>query len=167
MTRERTTAKRGGRPSKYSIGVRNKILSLIGRGYTVDDAARESGVHPATLYRWTNKYPAFEVDVRGAILRRDRLKYYLLGRGLPRPRVRWDRECPECGFEIEVRTAGGIGGFKFYRCSRWPRCAFASWRPRTPWDCPLCGEATFWSHSRKSFACESYWCRFRQTYIPS
>ncbi len=158
MGPKRATARQGGRPSKYSIGARNKILTLIQRGRSQDEAAREAGVHPATLYRWMDRYPAFGADVREAALRRDRLKRSLLGNGHYRPSVPWRRDCPECGSALEVRTAV----FRFWRCERWPYCGFASWRPPAPWNCPLCGETTFWSHSRKSIACETYWCRYRQ-----
>jgi PAS domain S-box-containing protein len=40
------------------------------------------------------------------------------------------------------------------RCGRrWPLCPWASWRPRAPRNCPACGGACFWSHSRKSISC--------------
>jgi hypothetical protein len=41
----------------------------------------------------------------------------------------------------------------FWRCSRWPACGWARWRPRHPEDCPACGGPRYWSHSRKSVAC--------------
>jgi hypothetical protein len=125
VTQERATTRRG-RPSKYSAATRNQILHLIRSGSSLDDAAREAGVHPASLYRWMNKYPAFDADVQKTVLNRDRLKYFLLGRERSRPRVPWKRECPKCGFDLEVRTAGGMGGFRFYRCSRWPVAGLSS-----------------------------------------
>ncbi len=163
MGPKRATARSGGRPSKYSIGARNKILTLIQRGCSQYEAVREVGVHPATLYRWMNRYPAFGADVREATLRRDRMKRHLLGRNVYRPSVPWRKDCPECGSDLEVRTAV----FRFWRCERWPHCGFASWRPPAPWNCLLCGEATFWSHSRKSVSCETYWCCYRQRVQPS
>lgn len=155
----------GGRPTRYSLAIRNKVLSAIEHGATFDSAAREAEISPATLYRWTNRYPSFEAAVREAGFRRDRLRAYLLGLWRDRPRVPWSKTCPECGDDLEVRTAGGMAGFRFWRCSRWPRCGFARWRPPTPWKCPLCGEVTFWSHSRKTYACETYWCGYRQRYV--
>lgn len=150
-----------GRPTKYTPSVGKILAGLVERGHTLDGAAREIGVHPATLYRWQNKYPGLEDGLRRAARDRDVLRRYLFG-GQERPRVAWRKDCPECDWEVVVRTAGGMAGFRFWVCERWPRCSFASWRPPAPWNCPLCGEVTFWSHSRKSTRCETYWCRYRE-----
>lgn len=131
----------------------------------MDEAAKEIGVHPATLYRWQNRYEDLEDGLRRAARDRDVLRRYLFG-GQERPRVPWRRDCPKCGREVVVRTAGGMAGFRFWRCERWPYCSFASWRPPAPRSCPLCGEVAFWSHSRKSTSCETYWCRYREVALP-
>ena len=156
---------RTGRPTKYTPAVGRALTTLVTQGSTLDEAAREIGVHPATLYRWQNRYPDLEDGLRRAALQRDRLRYML--RWGPRPQVSWRKDCPECGCEVVVRTAGGMAGFRFWRCERWPYCSFTSWRPPAPWNCPLCGEVAFWSHSRKSTSCETYWCRYRQSWQPS
>jgi hypothetical protein len=158
--RQSASPARSGRPTKFTPGIGRILTRLVADGLTLDEAAKEIGVHPATLYRWQNRYPDLEDGLRRAALQRDRLRYML--RWGPRPRVPWRRDCPECGWAVVVRTAGGMGGFRFWVCERWPNCSFASWRPPAPWSCPLCGEATFWSHSRKSVSCETYWCHFRQ-----
>ncbi len=161
------TRKRTGRPTKYTPGVGRVLSGLVERGHTLDDAAREIGVHPATLYRWQNKYPALEADLREAMLRRDRFWYRVrLERWFPRPHVPWRKDCPECGWDVVVRTAGGVAGFRFWVCERWPDCSFSNWRPPAPWKCPLCSGTVFWSHSRKSAACETYWCGYRQFLQP-
>lgn len=151
---------RTGRPTKYSFRAKKALIGLVARGHTLEKAAREIGVHPATLYRWQNRYPDFEEELREAAMKRNRLKYMLSPR--ERPRVPWRKDCPECGYRVVVRTAGGMAGFPFWRCERWPRCRFASWRPPASWNCPRCGGTAFWSHSRKSVSCETYWCRYRQ-----
>jgi ribosomal protein S27AE len=156
-----------GRPTKYTPSFGKRLVRLVERGCTLDEAAKEIGVHPATLYRWQNKYPALEADLREAMLRRDRFWYRVrLERWFPRPHVPWRKDCPVCGWEVVVRTAGGMAGFRFWVCERWPDCSFSSWRPPAPWICPLCSGTVFWSHSRKSVACETYWCGYREFLQP-
>ena len=158
---------RAGRPTKYSSSLGKRLVRLVERGSKLDEAAKEIGVHPATLYRWQNKYPALEVDLRAAMLRRDRFWFAVRKeRWFPRPHVLWRKDCPECGWDVIVRTAGGTAGFRFWVCERWPDCYFSSWRPPAPWICPLCSGTVFWSHSRKSAACETYWCGYRQFLEP-
>lgn len=143
------------------------LTGLIMEGFTTDEAAREVGVHPSTVYRWQNRHPHLYEDMLCAGRIRFRLRH--LGDHGPRPRVSWRRDCPECGADLVVRTAGGMAGFKFYRCERWEeprfspsRCLFASWRPPVPGSCPGCGGVLFWSHSRKSIGCDSCGYRRRQ-----
>ena len=159
--------KRTGRPTKYTPGLGKRLVRLVEWGSTLDAAAKEIGIHPATLYRWQNKYPALEANLREAMFRRDRFWYRVrLERWFPRPRVPWRKDCPECGWDVVVRTAGGMAGFRFWVCERWPNCSFSSWRPPAPWKCPLCSGTVFWSYSRKSAACENYWCGHRQFLQP-
>ena len=44
-----------GRPSKLKAEVINSIQQWLRMGYFVEDAARMSGVHKTTLYRWLEK----------------------------------------------------------------------------------------------------------------
>lgn len=44
-----------GRPSKLNAEVINSIQQWLRMGYFVEDAARMSGVHKTTLYRWLEK----------------------------------------------------------------------------------------------------------------
>ena len=67
--------KKTGRPTKYTPGLGKRLARLIEYGCTLEEAAKEIGVHPATLYRWQNKQPALEADLREAMLRRDRFWY--------------------------------------------------------------------------------------------
>ena len=156
---------RRGRPTAYTPGVARILRVLVMEGFTTDAAAREIGVHPSTVYRWQNRYPAFYE----AMLRAQSIRFRLhhLGDYGPRPRVPWREDCPLCGAAIVVRTAGGMAGFKFWRCERWEeprfstlRCLFASWRPPAPGNCPECGGVLFWSHSRKSVGCDG--CDYRR-----
>ena len=134
-------------------------------GFTTDEAAREVGVHPATVYRWQNRYP----DLYEDMLRAQRIRFGLdhLGDYGPRPRVPWRKDCPECGSAVVVRTASFA--FRFWRCERWEepvssplRCVFTSWRPPAPGSCPECGGALYWSHSRKSVGCGDARCGYRK-----
>ncbi len=50
---------RSGRPTKYTPGAGRVLTGLIMEGFTTDEAARKIGVHPATVYRWQNRYPDF------------------------------------------------------------------------------------------------------------
>jgi hypothetical protein len=134
-------------------------------GATLRQAAAAAGVHVATLCRWQARSPALAEALEEA--RRE-----AWGRRSPRNRLRphvpWDRRCPLCGANVLVLAAtrresgrdlllvllqGWPEKFRFWRCSRWPSCRFASWRPRAPGDCPRCGAARFWSHSRQSIGC--------------
>jgi len=158
---------RRGRPTEYTPGTGRVLTGLVMEGFTTDGAAREIGVHPSTVYRWQNRYPVFYEAMLQAQTIRDHLHY--MGNYGPRPRVRWRKDCPNCGAALVVRTAGGMAGFKFYRCERWEeprfspqRCLFASWRPPAPGSCPECGGVLYWSHSRKSVGCENPRCAYRQ-----
>lgn len=124
-------------------------------GLTLARACAAVGVHVATVCRWQAADPEF----RSAL--RDAARAFAVGKyaNLPhaRPGVRWRNECPACRAKLVVRTTSG--GIRFWRCGLWPRCRWASWRPRHPRNCPTCGGPRFWSHSRKSVACDR--CRMR------
>jgi ssDNA-binding Zn-finger/Zn-ribbon topoisomerase 1 len=119
-------------------------------GATLREAAKAAGVHVATLCRWQNREKWIGDALRDAETYARRKHYANLPRR--RPPVPWRRDCPQCRAEVEVRTANSPAGFRFWRCSRWPLCQFASWRPPAPLDCH-CGGAMLWSHSRKTVVC--------------
>lgn len=125
------------------------LLAARATGVTLRQAAATAGVHVATVCRW---------QARDPVLREALAQAAKDGRQLrkpapePRPLVRWRRDCPVCRARVVVRTARG--GVRFWRCGRWPRCEWASWRPRAPRDCPRCGGPRFWSHSRRSVGCD-------------
>jgi hypothetical protein len=130
-------------------------------GATLREAAAAARVHVATLGRWQNREPWIRQALQDAedyfwLMRRIEVlsQPAIFSVGRRRPAVPWRGDCPRCGAGVEVRTADGPGGLRFWRCSRWLDCSFVSWRPRAPQDCPRCGGPRFWSHSRKSVACD-------------
>jgi hypothetical protein len=137
--------------------------ALVARegGATLRQATKAAGVHVTTLCRWMRRDHLLALAFRHAEDFARRRKYARLPRR--RPSVPWRRDCPRCGERVEVRTADPPGGFRFWRCPRWPQCDFASWRPRAPRDCPNCGEPWFWSHSRRSMGCPGCGHRVRIT----
>jgi hypothetical protein len=118
-------------------------------GATLRQAAASVGVHVATVCRWQARDPELRRALVAAEREARRLECFL-NHG-PRPRVQWRPDCPLCQARVVVRTAPGK--LTFWRCERWPWCAWASWRPRAPRDCPHCGSPRYWSHSRKSIGC--------------
>ncbi len=132
--------------------VETKRRIVAGRrvGMTLVAACAAAGVHAATACRWQCTDPAFAQALRAAAWE------YRIGRYLANPlparAVPWRRDCPECRARVVIRTA--LGRIPFWRCGRWPLCAWASWRPRHPRNCRRCGGPRFWSHSRKSVACD-------------
>jgi hypothetical protein len=125
------------------------LLEARRNGATLRQAAASVGVHVATVCRWQARDPELRLSLLNAE-REARRFHYSLSRGA-RPRVQWRRDCPLCQARVVVRTAPGK--LTFWRCGHWPRCAWASWRPRAPRDCPHCGSPRYWSHSRKSIGC--------------
>jgi hypothetical protein len=125
------------------------LLTEIGHGgATFRQAAAAVGVHPSTLARWQRLDPLLQRLVRCL---GDSARAWRRLRRPQRPAVPWHRGCPACGGAAEVRTA--LFGARFWRCSRWPACGWASWRPRHPEDCPACGGPRYWSPSRKRIDC--------------
>ena len=125
-----------------------RAFSARQQGATLRQSAAAAGVHVATLCRWQNREPWIKKVLRQAEAFARR-RYYA-SKPHRRPRVPWRKDCPLCGSAVVVRTGFA---FRFWRCSTWPACLFASWRPRAPADCPGCNGPRFWSHSRKSIAC--------------
>jgi hypothetical protein len=134
-------------------------------------ASEVAGVHVATVCRWQTADPKFALALRNAKreARQERIAQaraaYLARRkpGHPpwvrKPFVPVHPNCPVCGRVSETRRV--VYGYPttFWRCGLWPRCSWASWRPRYPQDCPTCNGPMFWSCSRRSFACPR--CRTR------
>lgn len=133
------------------------LLAARRGGATLAEAATVAGVHIATACRWANRSPALRTALDDARRFAKTLKHRRRPRR--RPNVPTRRQCPDCGGAVQVRTADGR--LKFWRCARWPRCPWASWRPRAPWDCPACGGSCLWSHSRKSVSCSRCGGRWR------
>jgi hypothetical protein len=128
-----------------------RLLDAREGGATLSQAAAAAGVHVATVCRWQAGHPPLRQALADAGRYARRLRY--ASRPRRRPRVPCHPWCPACGAAAAVRNAFGWPGPAFWRCSRWPFCPWASWRPRHPQDCPECGSPRYWSHSRKSVAC--------------
>jgi hypothetical protein len=137
---------------------RRALLEARAEGATLRQAAAAAGIHVATVCRWQTHDPAFHKRMREATA--EARQAWLPDTGRPRPRVRWRKDCPLCRARVVVRTAPGK--LTFWRCGRWPRCGWASWRPRAPRDCPRCGSPRYWSHSRKSVGCPGCGLRTRR-----
>jgi hypothetical protein len=133
------------------------LLQARARGLTLRLAAAVAGVHVATVCRWQKQDP----DLKASLKRvpRELLLGFVPGHA-NRPSVRWHRDCPLCKARVVVRTTRG--GRRFWRCSRWPECSWASWRPRARRNCRRCGGVCYWSHSRKSTACGACGLRTRR-----
>ena len=131
------------------------LLNARRSGDSLRGAAAAAGVHVATVCRWQRSDPELrrkltEAAALGRVPRREKV---------PRPSVRWRKDCPECRARVVVRK--GKGGVPFWSCARWPRCGWSSWRPRYPRDCPRCRGPRYWSHSRKSIGCADCGLRTR------
>ena len=128
-----------------------------------------AGVHPATACRWLATDAALAQQLQDArqAAARDRRAKAEKPAAPPtastphfrKPTVPVHSGCPSCGSASEVRRAWQC--FAFWRCSDWPRCSWASWRPRHPADCPDCQGPRFWSWSRKSIGCPRCKTRWR------
>jgi hypothetical protein len=128
----------------------DRIVELRADGMSFREAARQAGVHVATVCRWQARSPEVLDAMRDATDCASRAQ--VLARAYCRPRsVPWSDRCPECQGHVEVRPACGF--LHFWRCNdRWS-CGWKSWRPRFPLDCPKCGTYRLWSFSRKSVVC--------------
>jgi ribosomal protein S27AE len=131
--------------------VGEELADLVASGLSIEEAAKRVGIHPATVYRWQNRYPRFREAMDAAENRRFRLLHP--PESYRRPRVPWRKDCPDCGAAVVVRTTWWM--LKFWTCERWPQCSFSSWRPPALISCPACGGAMFWAHSRKSLGCDA------------
>ncbi|HYH66557.1 MAG TPA: hypothetical protein VD866_17820, partial [Urbifossiella sp.] len=136
-------------------GVAARAAVVAGRraGQTLAAAAAGAGLHVATACRWQRADAAFAAALRSAEAAAAVDRYAAeapeaspacdpFGGVRRRPRVEVHRDCPACGRPTEVRKMRF--GVPFWRCSSWPRCDWASWRPRSPWACRRCGGPTLW-----------------------
>jgi hypothetical protein len=138
-----------------------RLLKARKAGHTLSESAAAAGVHVATVCRWQARNRALrKAQARNRALRKALLDAsasgYRLRHPFPprsRPRVIYHPFCPECGAAVEVRRAGGWPALVFWRCSRWPVCGWASWRPRHLVDCRKCRGPRYWSYSRQSVGC--------------
>jgi hypothetical protein len=137
---------------------KRRIVRAVRLGWTLREACDQAEVHLATAYRWRTHDPEFARMLLNAA---DRVSEERFAGELSfeRPPVTWRRDCPACRARVVVRTAKGVA--RFWRCGRWPLCAWSSWRPRHPRNCRTCGGPRFWSHSRKSVTCDD--CGMRST----
>src|SRR4051812_35084242 len=126
------------------------ILAARLGGATLAASAARAGVHVATVCRWQARDAAFAAALRRAEWAATAARYASRP-DRRRPSVPWRDDCPECGSLAVVRATEW--GLVFWGCGRWPRCWWASWRPRYGADCPRCGAARYWSHSRRSVGC--------------
>ena len=127
-----------------------RLVAARAAGATLRRAAVAAGIHPATACRWRLRSPVVAAALRAAAAAA-RLRRRLTR--TTRPWVRWHPSCPECGGPVEVRTRAGDWGARLWLCGNRPACAWKSWRPRHPENCPACCAARFWSFSRKSVSC--------------
>ncbi len=132
------------------------IVAARRAGLTLVRASAAAGVHVATACRWQAADRQFASTLKDAeheahIVRRR-------ARCTPPQSVPFHSSCPVCWSGAEVVKAWAL--IPFWRCSRWPDCRWASWRPRFPSNCRVCGGARFWSHSRLSVSCSQ--CRTRK-----
>jgi len=129
------------------------ILEALENGLSLRKSAKMAGVHVATVCRWQAQSAEVE-DALQFAAECGRLARWRARLSQPRrkPPVAWHPNCPACGAAVQVRRSDG-DMFAFWRCERWPDCSWASWRPRAVDDCPKCGEARYWSCSRKSIGC--------------
>ena len=136
--------------TKKTPAAGRRLVALVRGGATLTRAAKAIGVHISTVCRWQADDPRLRHRLREA----DRAFRVAKYSALPhrRPRVPWHPLCPHCWAGVEVRRSWSHGP-AFWRCERWPRCGWASWRPRYLYDCPACGGPRYWSHSRKSAGC--------------
>lgn len=150
------------------------IVAGIRAGLALTKASVAAGVHIATVCRWKANDPQFNRSLRAAQAERRTERYAPFiarrlaeeaakrSRNAERERARISRVpvhslCPACG--SRAQTLRAFHWITFWRCSCWPLCRWASWRPRHPNDCLSCGGPRFWSCSRLSVSCSR--CRTR------
>ena len=128
--------------------IRN-VLDGLNRGLTIRAAAAAAGIHVSTLYRWrkNDKWLSWDLldGMENAYLERH------TQRERARPPLVRHPLCPACGATAVPRTAHFHR--RFWGCSKWPECKWASWRPRHPEDCSTCGGPRYWSRHGRIVRC--------------
>jgi Topoisomerase DNA binding C4 zinc finger len=131
------------------MNVVGTAVEALRQGATLREAAKAAGVHVASLCRWQNE------DQEIQRLLRDGKESALWARQIQREQVRSQLPkhglCPVCNAPSVVRTAKF--GRRFWGCSKWPDCNWASWKPRYPIDCSTCGSPRYWSHGYRMIRC--------------
>jgi hypothetical protein len=164
-----------GRRTIDQKAAKASVVAKRRAGETLVEAATAAGVHVATVCRWKNTDSRFAAAIRKAeeavtreIRKNDkkRLEEYLAKREaaeqeryvrrLFREQLRncavpTNPYCPRFGALSEIRKA--LWWIPFWRCSRYPWCSWASWRPRYPRNCSTCRGPMYWSEIRLSFSC--------------
>lgn len=138
-----------------------RLLEAREAGKTLREAAAAAGVHIATVCRWAAASDMLDYRLRMAARIGNRRRYdakptssgnlHFRFATRARPKVLHHPLCPICEAPVKVRGTAFV--LKFWRCSRWPECPWASWRPRHPEDCPRCQGPQYWANSRMSFSC--------------
>jgi hypothetical protein len=143
-----------GKPRRHKPATVEALIALTEAGVGKAAAARQIGIDPATLWRWTRDDPQLAAALADADKRHQRELAEAGGDvQTGRPRVAWHPSCPFCASTVVVRTARGQ---RFWKCLT---CGWRSWRPRARGSCPACNGYLLWAHSRLSIACAT--CRRR------
>lgn len=156
------------RDSVVDLAALRMAIAARHGGATLRASAKAGNISVATLCRWQVRYPDVKealdaalragyderIEMEEAIDAADEREADRRFADRLRPGVPIHPLCPQCGAAVEVRSWLSSFYVRFWRCSRWKHeCSFRSWRPRHPSDCPHCGAARLWSHSRRSVVC--------------
>ena len=69
--------------------------------------------------------------------------------------------CPRCGSELVAKKSKG--GRKFFGCSNYPKCDFATWNEPTKEACPKCGKTLFRKKGKSAgLQCLTEGCNFEK-----
>ena len=134
------------------------VLAALAAGSTLRQAAAAAaGVHVATLCRWQARSEAVALALTQA-----RPPHPPLADPFApyqqRPTVSWHPRCPCCDGVVVTQQ---VRGWYWWACIF---CAWKSWRPRHPENCPHCGSHRLWSWDRRSIVCAGCGVRVRATH---
>ncbi len=69
--------------------------------------------------------------------------------------------CPKCGGVLVAKKSKG--GRKFFGCSNYPKCDFATWNEPTNEVCPQCGKTLFRKKGKNGgFTCQTEGCNYQK-----
>ncbi len=69
--------------------------------------------------------------------------------------------CPKCGGDLVAKKSRG--GRKFFGCSQYPKCDFATWNEPTKEICPQCGKTLFRKKGKNGgLICQDEGCNYRK-----